>query len=174
MRWIAVVSGILSLLGLIVIGAGAFAPVSRYSAEPSFQINIPRSAPPPKRLNALFPAEDAYGKRILRRPDLMVVYAGSCTTCTLRHINFQKLPYGKYSQIAVIFESPLKEIPERLRYVNAKLRIIADADGRLSDALQAQWGGRWYLVKGDLITDYARDPSDSRLDLGQHGNEDVQ
>jgi hypothetical protein len=66
----------------------------------------------------------------------------------------------------------LKEIPERLRQVNSKLRIVADPESRLSEALQAQWGGRWYLVKGDDIIDFARDPSDARLDLGQKGQEE--
>lgn len=122
-----------------------------------------RSGDPALGKKVPLPVKDITGRKIIATAPTFEIYAGSCTICSLRHLNFAALPYPQYAQVVVLFESEPRDIPKKLLKVNKKLFIVSDPAGRISDALCAGWGGRWYEYKGGQMVNFQHNPNDDKL-----------
>jgi hypothetical protein len=90
----------------------------------------------------------------------LVVFAGSCSSCSLVSFDPEQLESSQYGRIIVIYESQPDKLPARLPGSTATYIAVADPVGKLAKKLNASWSPRYYLfsAEGNLIN-IQKDPA---------------
>lgn len=127
-----------------------------------------RDGDPQSGMIVPLPKNDVFGRKIADDGSaVLLVYGGSCTSCSIHHLDFGRLPFGRYPEIILLFDSPPQDILRSLAAINPKLRLIADPAGELCDQLKASWGGRWYELEGGKLANVQHTPLDARFRLAK-------
>lgn len=116
--------------------------------------------------NPFHPEDDPRPGTMIRLPDIdtegrkirppngnkgaLIIVNGSCASCSLRHVDMQKLPRWRYGAIYLVFASSKEEISKRVGKAPEGATFIADPDYKLSRSLHAMWTPRVYLADSAL------------------------
>lgn len=165
---------LIGLSTVAVLVAGWFVPESRFLRKKHEHLTDFSNDPVQGQLVELLeiPTKDALGRRIASstRDDLFVC-GGSCTGCSLNAVSFSKLPTSEFERIFVFYQSDLETILKTFSIleVPSNVYLLVDEDEHLRGALNAEWTGRWYVMRSKRVvkiqsgpkeTDWAGDRND--------------
>ena len=96
---------------------------------------------------------DVYGISISGRSRSLLVLGGSCVGCSLKAVNPETFKNTQYGQVIIVYLASARTIRWELPSPAAKVRIVADPEGRIVQSLRAYAAPRFYLVEGgDLVS----------------------
>ncbi len=153
--WPAIGLAWLIILHLTLRSPGAQQFLAALLGAPRVGSHNPANDPP---LGAVIylPVRDLYGKRLdLGRekkrgtiPSLLV-YAGTCSECSLRAFNPMSIEADSYYRTIVLYDSGAADIPGYFRRLPHNFLIISDPSGKYSQMLNPAWSPRFYLLDSD-------------------------
>lgn len=103
---------------------------------------------------------DMNGRRIDQLGTNLIVYGGVCTSCSLHQVDFHKLPFERFDEVILFFQSPQDEIPRALRSYSKNIRIISDEQGSLAKKLNATWLGKSCVSSKGRLSYIQKEESD--------------
>lgn len=100
------------------------------------------------------PLEDIEGRPIVREnstiEDVLLVIAGSCSECSKKKFDPDKLDLDNFSQVIFIFTSGVDQIRKVRIDFPRHARVVSDPRGQLSLKLNAYYQPRFYLLDRGL------------------------
>lgn len=79
------------------------------------------------------------------RPTLLV-FAGNCAECSIRHFDPRSLDSSQYSAIVLLYDVRKSDVPKQIAGPPRPFRLVCDPEGIRRRALNAAWWPRYYLA----------------------------
>jgi len=105
----------------------------------------------------LLPKSDLFHDPVKPMAPTLLVFAGSCSQCSLKSVPPSMLQHSKMDQVILLYLSSEKQLKQTFAKADPKVRIIADPKGEIVGALGAESAPRFYLVKGAALTSIWKD-----------------
>lgn len=144
------------ILGATILCVGfAFGPILRSGGSPP-RIDWTESD---VRLGSKInlPQKDVFGRRIDVNSRTLVVFAGSCSGCSLNAIPPRKLYPAKFDQILLLYNSSDRQLRDVFPQPDSRVMMLADSENRLVGALGAQSSPRFYIIEDGRVQDIWKD-----------------
>ncbi len=109
----------------------------------------------------VLPESDVHGRPLrMESSRVLVVYAGTCSGCSVQAVDTEKLPTTRYEQIVLIHRGTDTEVRQLRRETPPSVRTVSDPSGSFVRALNAQWAGRWYEYRAGRLARLQRNLED--------------
>jgi hypothetical protein len=167
-------SVVLSLVGFATaVTVFVLTPVAPAGRFGSSQGAVPGSLPaffdrtldPPigERLLELLPdGPDVYGRMLPHRQQILVVYGGTCSSCSLAQVSPSS--FGKHPgfTICLVFDADRDDVLEQLgKEAPAGVLVFSDPTAHFSMRSNAAWVGRWYMFDQGRLKQVQQRPEES-------------
>lgn len=99
------------------------------------------------------PSVDELGRLIDPRVRSLLVYAGSCSSCSKRALDMPRLSHAPFAQVIFLYDASRQEVVGLDGLKEDKVRAIADPKGDLVQRLGAVSAPRFYIWQhGKILT----------------------
>lgn len=86
----------------------------------------------------------------------LVIYGGSCSSCSLKSIDIEQLPYSTFSRIFIVYDgAPTPDILRRA-IAHPGLTLQSELHRRPLARYAPAWVGQWFVFKRGVLSGYAR------------------
>jgi hypothetical protein len=148
----------LALVGIATAGAVfVLMPVEHFATFSSSHGSTPdtlpaffdRSLDPPageQIVEPLLNGRDVYGRVLPPRQKVLVVYGGTCSSCSLAQVSPASILRHPGFAICIVFDADKGDVLKQLgKVATTDILVFADPTARLSTSSNAAWAGRWYM-----------------------------
>jgi hypothetical protein len=142
---------ILPWLGAIAVLAGGltFGPLIRGHSVEVRHDPTANDAPIGTRIE--LPASDVHGRAIDPLALTLLVYAGTCSSCSNSGIGPEQLKSAEFPQVLIVQIASSKQLLELYPAPRENVRMIADPEGRIVQQLGAVSSPRFYILESGRI-----------------------
>lgn len=104
------------------------------------------------------PRADAFSNVVSQRARTLLVYAGSCSGCTVNALDPARLEDAPYDQVVLVYWGSNGQVLSDFKHAIPKLRIVADPTGAIPLKLGAVSAPRFYVLEKGVLVDIWKDP----------------
>jgi hypothetical protein len=98
------------------------------------------------------PQRALFGKTIDTDGSTLLVFAGSCTTCSLNAIPPKRVEKAPFDQVILLYLASGTQLKNTFKERSPKIRMIADPEGKIVLQLGAITSPRFYIVKNHAVS----------------------
>lgn len=104
--------------------------------------------------------KDVHDRKIPLGGRVLLIYGGDCSSCSLRQIDYAKLPYSGFDAVVVVYGASKEDVLQQFP-ASGKAFILSDLTEAASSELAAQWPGRWYKFEQGILTSWQKEQTES-------------
>lgn len=124
-----------------------------------------RTLDPPvgEQLLELLPnGSDVYGRVLPPRQKVLVVYGGTCSSCSLAQVSPSSIGKSPGFTSCLVFDSDRDDVLEQLgKEAPAGVLVFSDPTAHFSMRSNAAWVGRWYMFDQGRLKQVQQRPEES-------------
>jgi hypothetical protein len=103
------------------------------------------------------PPKDLFGHPIRSGCKTLLVFAGSCSQCSLKSVPAEKLRHAPEEQVVMVYLSSEKQLLETFTAPDPRVLLVSDPKGAIVGRLGAVSAPRFYLMEGSRISNIWKD-----------------
>lgn len=96
--------------------------------------------------------EDVFGRNPSLHKPLLLIYAGTCSGCSLQAIDAESLRSDRFEQVALLFLASENQVRESFEGYRGPILLFADPMGRLVGRLGAMTAPRFYVLRSERLS----------------------
>lgn len=157
--WKATLNFFMALAAVAGIGCAVLAMSQRHdlATQTSLRINHPTVK---TFADLQLPQFDIHEREIPTNGRVLLIYGGNCPLCSLRQIDYTKLPYPDFDAVIVVYSASKKDVLQQFP-TQGEAFILSDLTEEASSELTAQWPGRWYKFEQGILTSWQKEQTEA-------------